>query len=66
MIVCAGCDFWNPINPELGECRRRAPTVRSIDKDTATSFWPYTSKTDGCGDAQPKLHFNEEGNEDLG
>jgi len=57
---CLSCNYWNAINPELGECRRRAPIIRNIEDGKGTSFWPYTSKTDGCGDFESKIYLNEE------
>jgi len=65
LIECEGCQFWNGINPELGECRRNAPVIRSIQGEQTTSFWPYTSKTDGCGQGEVRVNSNNEGNEDL-
>ena len=65
MIECHYCNFWKPINTQLGECRKRAPIIRSIDSGQATPFWPYTSKSDGCGEGEAKSQFNNEGNEDL-
>jgi len=54
---------WNGINPELGECRKRAPSIRNIEDGKGTPFWPYTSRTDGCGEHEPKLYLQGEEDE---
>jgi len=54
---------WNGINPELGECRKRAPSIRNIEDGKGTPFWPYTSRNDGCGEHEPKLYLQGEEDE---
>jgi hypothetical protein len=62
MNNCETCALWNSINPELGECRKKAPSIRNIEDGKGTPFWPYTSRTDGCGEHEQKQ--NLEGEED--
>lgn len=65
MNECSTCEYWNGVNPEVGECRRRAPVMRNIENDRGTPFWPYTSRTDGCGEWSHNINLNDKGNEDL-
>lgn len=55
MEQCAACRFWQRIEPQVGECRRRSPaaltTVAAEEKVIANKgIWPRTYEAEWCGD----------------
>jgi hypothetical protein len=53
---CLRCDFFEPQDDLVGECRRRAPRPVAAsgldfnDPDAMMALWPVVSQDDWCGE----------------
>jgi hypothetical protein len=49
---CMTCRYWVQTNDKLGECHKNAPSPVTGGHPTATTRWPPTMMSDGCGEYQ--------------
>lgn len=47
---CLYCAHYEPVDPEVGICRRYAPRPSIMEWDEAPVIWPETSPLDWCGE----------------
>jgi len=46
--TCKNCQWWDPINSVIGECRRMPP--HPADNVADPRWWPGTKRDDWCGE----------------
>jgi hypothetical protein len=47
--TCKSCRFFDPYADGAGECRRKAPVVKFVNRETKAAF-PVVGTCDWCGD----------------
>ncbi len=59
MTTCQTCPFWCPDddNPEVGDCRIRAPRHETVEGGDSRVF-PATTAEDWCGEHPLRIVLN--------
>jgi hypothetical protein len=52
--LCTNCEYWTPLNAEIGDCHHHSPVVVFASYEVKSVF-PRTNASMWCGDFIPRI-----------